>query len=100
MINNAENLNDDILAVSNLKTYFPVRRGLLSGVKAYVRAVDGVDLTVGRGKTLGLVGESGSGKTTVGRTILRLLPPTAGRVAKLTAIEIPNLIAEALIASI
>ncbi|HOF19036.1 MAG TPA: ABC transporter ATP-binding protein [Phycisphaerae bacterium] len=65
-----------ILTVEGLKTYFPVRgrRG------RHVRAVDGVDLSVARGGTLGLVGESGSGKTTVGRTILRLLEPTAGRV--------------------
>jgi oligopeptide/dipeptide ABC transporter ATP-binding protein len=68
-----------ILSVEGLKTYFPVRGGLW-GTKRYVRAVDGVDLSVRRGKTLGLVGESGSGKTTVGRTILRLIPATAGRV--------------------
>jgi oligopeptide/dipeptide ABC transporter ATP-binding protein len=68
-----------ILSVSGLKTYFPVRGGILSP-KRYVRAVDGVDLSVRRGRTLGLVGESGSGKTTVGRTILRLIPATAGEV--------------------
>jgi len=71
--------DDDILTVSGLKTHFPVRRGFL-GRKLHVRAVDGVDLRIGRGRTLGLVGESGSGKTTVGRTILRLIPATAGRV--------------------
>ena len=69
-----------ILTVTGLKTYFPVRGGLFSRTKAWVKAVDGVDLTVRRGRTLGLVGESGSGKTTVGRTILRLIPATAGRV--------------------
>jgi oligopeptide/dipeptide ABC transporter ATP-binding protein len=68
-----------LLKARGLKTYFPVRRGLL-GRKRYVRAVDGVDLTVRRGRTLGLVGESGSGKTTVGRTLLRLIPATAGEV--------------------
>ena len=72
--------NDAILTVRGLKTYFPVRRGVLSRVRGYVRAVDGVDLTVRRGQTLGLVGESGSGKTTVARSILRLLPVTAGQV--------------------
>ena len=68
-----------LLDVRDLKTYFPVRGGWL-GRKQYVRAVDGVDLGVRRGSTLGLVGESGSGKTTVGRTILRLVEHTAGTV--------------------
>lgn len=68
-----------LLSATGLKTWFPVRGGFW-GAKGYVRAVDGVDLRVRRGKTLGLVGESGSGKTTVGRTILRLIPATAGRV--------------------
>ncbi len=72
-------MNNAILTVEGLKTYFPVRRGLW-GTKRYVRAVDGVNLRIARGRTLGLVGESGSGKTTVGRTILRLLPPHEGRV--------------------
>jgi oligopeptide/dipeptide ABC transporter ATP-binding protein len=68
-----------LLEVKNLKTYFPVRGGWM-GRKRYVRAVDGVDLRIRRGGTLGLVGESGSGKTTVGRTILRLVEHTAGSV--------------------
>ncbi len=72
--------NNTILTVRGLKTYFPVRKGALSRVSGYVKAVDGVDLEVRRGKTLGLVGESGSGKTTVGRTLLRLIPATAGSV--------------------
>jgi oligopeptide/dipeptide ABC transporter ATP-binding protein len=72
--------HDVILTVRGLKTWFPVRRGVFGRVRGYVRAVDDVDLTVRRGKTLGLVGESGSGKTTVGRTILRLIPATAGEV--------------------
>ncbi len=71
---------DGILEVRDLKTYFPVRRGVLSRVHAWVKAVDGVSFSVQRGKTLGLVGESGCGKTTVGRTILRLIPATAGQV--------------------
>jgi oligopeptide/dipeptide ABC transporter ATP-binding protein len=69
-----------LLTVSDLRTWFPIRRGVFSRVHAYVRAVDGVDFTVSRGKTLGLVGESGSGKTTVGRTLLRLIPKTTGQV--------------------
>ena len=73
--------NNVILTVEGLRTYFPVRRGVFSRVRRYVRAVDGVDLAIRRGKTLGLVGESGSGKTTVGRTLLRLIPASGGRVS-------------------
>jgi len=69
--------NDILLRVEGLKTYFPVRGGLF-GAKRYVRAVDGVDFEIRRGRTLGLVGESGSGKTTVGRSLLRLIPHSGG----------------------
>ena len=69
-----------ILTVGLLKKYFPLDRGLFSGTKAVVRAVDGVSFELQKGETLGLVGESGSGKTTVGRCILRLIEPTAGDV--------------------
>ena len=69
-----------ILEAAGLKTYFPVRRGLLGFKERFVRAVDGVSFSVRGGSTLGLVGESGSGKTTVGRTLLRLIPATAGSV--------------------
>src|SRR5262249_51677117 len=64
----------------DLKKHFPVRGGLFSRVRNHVKAVDGVSFTLGAGRTLGLVGESGCGKTTVGRTILHLIPPTAGSV--------------------
>lgn len=70
----------ELLVVEDLKTYFPIRAGLLQRVVANVKAVDGVSFTIREGETFGLVGESGCGKTTVGRTILRLQPATAGSV--------------------
>lgn len=69
-----------ILEVKNLKKYFPVQKGFLRKEKAMVRAVDGVDLVLEEGQTLGLVGESGCGKSTVGKCILRLIQPTGGEV--------------------
>ncbi len=72
--------HDVLLQVRDLKTHFPVRRGLFGRTVAYVRAVDGVSFRLAAGKTLGLVGESGCGKTTAARTILRLIPATAGSV--------------------
>jgi peptide/nickel transport system ATP-binding protein/oligopeptide transport system ATP-binding protein len=70
----------DLVEVKNLVKYFPVRGGLLQRVVAWVQAVDNVSFTIKEGETLGLVGESGCGKTTVGRTILRLIPATSGEV--------------------
>lgn len=69
-----------LLKVEGLKTWFPVRTGVLQRVDRWVRAVDGVDLEIPKGQTLALVGESGCGKTTVGRSILRLEEPREGRV--------------------
>ena len=69
-----------LLKVEDLRTYFPVKRGLMQRVVGHVKAVDGVDFSIDRGKTLGLVGESGCGKSTVGRTILRLIQATSGKV--------------------
>ena len=66
--------------MEHLKKYFPVRGGVLQRVVAWVQAVDDVSFTINEGETLGLVGESGCGKTTVGRTMLRLVEPTAGSV--------------------
>ncbi|MCW5734001.1 MAG: dipeptide ABC transporter ATP-binding protein [Enhydrobacter sp.] len=69
-----------LLEVSDLKKHFPIYKGVFSKLSGHVYAVDGVSFSIGRGETLGLVGESGCGKSTVGRTLLRLLDPTAGTV--------------------
>jgi peptide/nickel transport system ATP-binding protein/oligopeptide transport system ATP-binding protein len=69
-----------LVEVRDLKKHFPIHAGVFSRVSGQVYAVDGVSFEIGRGETLGLVGESGCGKSTVGRTILRLLEPTSGRI--------------------
>jgi len=69
-----------LLNVTNLKVHFPIYKGLIKSVAGYVKAVDGVSLSISQGSTLALVGESGCGKTTVGKSILQLIAPTAGSV--------------------
>jgi oligopeptide/dipeptide ABC transporter ATP-binding protein len=72
--------NNVILKVEGLKKYFPVHRGFLQRVVGWIKAVDGVDLELSGGKTLGLVGESGCGKSTLARLILKLIEPDAGKI--------------------
>ncbi|MBW1861303.1 MAG: ABC transporter ATP-binding protein, partial [Deltaproteobacteria bacterium] len=72
--------NHTMLKVQDLKKYFPVRRGFFQKVLGWIKAVDVVDFEIAQGETLGLVGESGCGKSTVGRLILKLLEPDAGKI--------------------
>jgi len=69
-----------LLEVKNLKTYFPIRSPILSRTIGQVYALDGVNLHINEGETVGLVGESGSGKSTLGKSILRLVEPTSGEI--------------------
>ncbi|MEC9283953.1 MAG: ABC transporter ATP-binding protein [Bdellovibrionota bacterium] len=72
--------NPVILEIKDIKTHFPLEKNFFGSVQSWVKAVDGVDLEVRKGRTLGVVGESGCGKTTLGRSILRLINPTSGQV--------------------
>ena len=85
---------DALLEIRCLRTWFPIRSGVLQRVSGHVRAVDGVDLTIFPGETLALVGESGCGKTTVGRAILQLVEPTGGNIW-FRGVELTSLSADA-----
>ncbi|MEQ1529605.1 MAG: ABC transporter ATP-binding protein [Methylococcales bacterium] len=84
-----------LLEVCDFKVYYPIRKGIFKRVVDYVRAVDGVSLTIQAGKTLALVGESGCGKTTLGKSLLNLIPASGGQV-KINGIELAGLTGEAL----
>jgi len=77
---NMVSTNNYLLRVDNLKTYFPIKKGLLRRTVGYIKAVDGISFGIPAGQALGLVGESGCGKTTVARSITRLVPATDGKV--------------------
>ena len=79
-----------LINVKGLKVHFPIKGGILGRTVAQVKAVDGVDLFVKRGETLGLVGESGCGKSTTGRAILQLIKPTSGSV-KLNGVDLTKI---------
>jgi len=71
-------MEETIVNASNLKKYFPIKEGIFSSTKEYVKAVDDVNIQIRKGETFGLVGESGCGKTTLGRLLIHLIPPTMG----------------------
>lgn len=71
---------EPLLEIEHLKTYFPVRKGLMNRTVGHVKAVDDISITIHEGETFGLVGESGSGKSTVGKSIVRLTEKTDGQI--------------------
>ena len=83
--------SNTLLAIQDLRQYFPIKAGLLQKTIGHVKAVDGVSFTVASGETVGLVGESGSGKTTIGRCIVRLYKPTDGSIHFHTAEDIVDI---------
>jgi len=79
-MNQAKPSDKNVVSIQAVKKYFPVRRGFFQSVIGWIKAVDGVDLSIAHGKTVGLVGESGCGKSTVGLLILKLLEPDGGKI--------------------
>jgi len=79
-MNQAKPSDKNVISIQAVKKYFPVRRGFFQSVIGWIKAVDGVDLSIAHGKTVGLVGESGCGKSTVGLLILKLLEPDGGKI--------------------
>lgn len=86
-------MTEDLLVVKNLKKYYPITGGVLGGEVGVVKAVDDVSFSVKRGETLGLVGESGCGKSTTGRSLLRLIEPTAGEI-RFDGVDVSSLSAD------
>ena len=75
------NIKDIVLKLKDIKVHFPIQAGIFKRTVAHVKAVDGVDIDIYRGEVLGLAGESGCGKTTLGKSILRLVEPTGGKIS-------------------
>ncbi len=94
-LNHVERLSPVLLQVNNLCCYYPIRKGLFKRVVGYVRAVDNVSFEIQQGKTLALVGESGCGKTTLGKSLLSLIPKNSGSV-KLNGVDLKDLDRESL----
>ncbi|MBS8263079.1 dipeptide ABC transporter ATP-binding protein [Mesobacillus boroniphilus] len=78
--NSSENGSEILLELQDVRKHFPIKSGLLQKTVGHIKAVDGINLKVNKGETLGIVGESGCGKSTVGRTVIRLYEPTDGKI--------------------